>query len=366
LSVVSCQLFVVLSWDVMPGAKVDSIQVIGDFKVALVKFQEYANAALADAEGDLNRTLMWLQTEALFHWQTQARKRKDKVEQCREKVREKRNYVNPITKQPQSAVDEEKALKVAMRRLEEAEARLANVKKYGRVLEKATMDYKGAVQRFTTAVTADIPAACALLENVLRQLASYTALNPELTEVVSETTGDSGGASMARAAGGPGDVSPADLAHGLRERTPDASARLLAPPGAVPAGKWKVRGLERWERERLAKIAGVPFGEVTEPAVAPAGTVILAPGAAAAVRLYAERVPRDSEDETGWYLAPADFTPPGESVRVKLAEVLAVRPDLEEALALPEGTLFVLGLHGVETVLNREHEDLWSTEPAKG
>src|SRR5205085_1761833 len=73
-------------------------------------------------------------------------------------------------------VEEEKALKVALRKLEEAEFKIAAVRKGLKRLEKEFPLYKGSVQRFATDVVVEVPAAAAHLENLLLSLESYTAL----------------------------------------------------------------------------------------------------------------------------------------------------------------------------------------------
>ena len=69
------------------GARVESIDALKHFRVALFKFQEAANAALADAEGDLSSTLNWLENEQYMFWQNQIRKRHELLERAKEAVR---------------------------------------------------------------------------------------------------------------------------------------------------------------------------------------------------------------------------------------------------------------------------------------
>ena len=100
-------------------AKVESLDALKSLKRAVWKFSESANLALTDAEGEMTRALMWLETEQLQYWQTQLRKRADHVERCKEAVRMKKLFKDSTGRYP-STVDEEKALRLAMRRHEEA------------------------------------------------------------------------------------------------------------------------------------------------------------------------------------------------------------------------------------------------------
>ena len=134
-------------------ARVDSTDAIKQFKIALWKFQEAANAALGDAEGEMQRVTLWLENEQHAYWTGQIRKRHDAVEKAKEAVRYKKIFRDSTGSLP-SAVDEEKARALAQRRLKEAEEKLANVKRYTRVLQKEIQLYHGSVQRFATAVQA--------------------------------------------------------------------------------------------------------------------------------------------------------------------------------------------------------------------
>jgi hypothetical protein len=159
----------------MSTARVQSVDALKHFRIAMWKFAEAANVALGDAESEIQRTLMWLQGEQQQFWTAQIRKRHEKVNQCKDAVRQKKLYKDSTGK-PQSAVDEEKALAVAQKRLAEAEQKLINTKRHaGRLLKELHM-YKGATQRFATAVTSDIPNAVATLDRMVQWLEQYLSL----------------------------------------------------------------------------------------------------------------------------------------------------------------------------------------------
>jgi hypothetical protein len=162
---------------VAEGARVESIDALKHFRVALFKFQESANSALADAEGDLHSTLTWLENEQYMFWQNQIRKRHDLLERAKEALRMKKLFKDSSGRTP-SAVEEEKAMLLAKRRLEEAEEKFNNVKKYTRVLQREIQTYKGSVQRFATTVQSDLPVAVAMLDSHVTTLEQYVMLAP--------------------------------------------------------------------------------------------------------------------------------------------------------------------------------------------
>jgi hypothetical protein len=159
----------------MPEARVESIDALKHLKTALLKFAEGANVALSDSESEVIKTINWLENEQTTYWNLQHRKLTELVGRCKEAVRMKRIFKDSSGR-PQSAVEEEKALKVAQRKLEEAEHKMVAVKKAIKLLEKEYPLYRGSVQRFATDVMVEIPIATALLENLVVSLESYTTL----------------------------------------------------------------------------------------------------------------------------------------------------------------------------------------------
>ena len=101
-------------------ARIDSIAELRTFRVALIKFAEACNVALGDAESDMQRTLQWVERDQISYWNNQVAKRAEIVGRCKEAVRMKKLFKSP-TGATQSAVEEEKALRVAIRNYEEPE-----------------------------------------------------------------------------------------------------------------------------------------------------------------------------------------------------------------------------------------------------
>ncbi len=166
------------------SANVDSIDAIKAFKIALIKFAETGMIALSAAEGEVHRTLLWLQLEQPAHWASQLRKRQEALVRANEAFRAKAMFRDASGRTPDTT-QEEKAVQLCKRRIEEAEHKIAAVKKYRGKLEKEFQNYKGGVQRFSSAVQADVPRAADRLERIFAQLDSYVALAAPDTAVAS-------------------------------------------------------------------------------------------------------------------------------------------------------------------------------------
>ena len=169
----------------MSQARVEDVDAVKQVKLALQKFQESANVALSEAESDLIRTMLWIDTEQSAFWQGQVRKRTGLLSQAEERLRMKKVFKDSTGSKP-SSVDEEKAVKIARQRLEEAHHKVAAVAKWKRQMEKISHDYKGSVQRLATTVQIEVPGTIAKLEVMARQLEQYIGYRP--AEVASAAT----------------------------------------------------------------------------------------------------------------------------------------------------------------------------------
>jgi hypothetical protein len=334
-------------------ARIDSVDQLRVFRTYLVKFAEHAMTALADAEGEMQRVLVWLETEANTYWTGQIRKRAEHVEKCKDAVRQKKLFKSP-TGSTQSAVEEEKALRMAQKRLEEADAKLKAVRRYTPKLQKEISMYKGGVQRLATTVSSDIPTAVGRLDRMVAALEAYAAM-----QVSGGGGDDSSGELFSRMARALGDMGP-DVPNykPLRDKT-IALDRKQAVPGDTRLEQWMAGPLHDGIRELFGKIAS----ERRPPA---AGDLIhVEAGAWDAGKIYLERVP-DADDgssagDSGWYLARADGEASADpALSMTVGSLLQGRPDLTELLALPAGYLIVMDMTSVSAILDEKGKDVWA------
>lgn len=343
------------------GARVDSLDVMRSFKTVLWKFQESCVVALGDAESEMQRTLIWLDMEQTNHWKTQIRLRQDVVERAKDDLRQKKVFFDS-TGRPRSAVEEEKALQDAQRRLAEAEAKLVNVRRWTRALQKEVEHYKGAAQRFSGRVNSDIPAAAAHLESLLAELEAYVALDsPGYAG-----NADGGGGSMSNRGQGP-EGSMGLGAGGLRAGGAHRDAAW------APAARVAVAGPEPQERAEAPAVAELKLSVPALPGANAAAVerikadrswaaletkVFMTRATAEAAPLVFHRAdPADVED-SGWRVA-AGTSPVSEWNTLTLAEFAVARPDLRNLLGLPIGFSFIIGAEGIEAVIDAQGQDVW-------
>lgn len=224
------------------GARVESIEVLRRFRAALWKFAEAANLALGDAEGEVQRMVVWLETEQQTFWNHQVRSRTEAVTAAKEKVRSKKLFKDSSGR-AQSAVDEEKALMVAQRRLEEAQQKLENTRKWARRLQRELHNYKGGVQPLATLVAVDIPTAVSTLDKLSGSLDKYVAAEPvtagstiEAAPAAAGGFGGEGDASMSRGDTPTGEpVAPAQPPAGFPQVAAPQAVLATAGPDGSPS-----------------------------------------------------------------------------------------------------------------------------------
>jgi hypothetical protein len=176
---------------------VEDFEVFRQFRATLLKFAQAADKALAHADGEIGRTRSWLETEQGTFWQGQLRKRTEMVAQARDAVRQKKLYLDSTGRRP-SAVEEEKVLAKCLRAVEEAEFKIAAVKKAIPKLEKEAGIYRGGVSRLMGDMTVEIPRAITLLDRLAGSLEAYVQIAAPSAGVAGGTETATGGETMAR------------------------------------------------------------------------------------------------------------------------------------------------------------------------
>ena len=155
------------------AARVSSINALKDFKRALGSFATVINTAIGEAQSDLQRTTWWVQQDRLTHWQVQKRKRTTQLAQAKSELF-RAQVASPD--QRVSATLERKAVDQAQQRLDEAETKLANIKRWSRLLEREIILYKGHCQQLARAIDGEVPAALLRLDKMVGALEKYVRI----------------------------------------------------------------------------------------------------------------------------------------------------------------------------------------------
>ena len=157
-------------------AHIDSPEVIRDFRNHLVKFDASSHQAISGIQSDAQRVIQWLRYEQLQHWKQELRKSSDVLQQAKSAYMIARDAAHVYGKS--SCVDEERALRKAERRKEEAEQKLKAVKKWMGIVERETEKLMGPVNNLSSVLDVATPRALAKLDRLTRDLEEYLRVAP--------------------------------------------------------------------------------------------------------------------------------------------------------------------------------------------
>jgi hypothetical protein len=157
-------------------ASVRSIDSLKDLRVALALYGEDALGALGAVEAEVRRTLRWLQEERPVYWTDQIKRRREQVSAARAEVFKKNlqkrgDYTPPMSEQKEN-------LRKAELSLQDAEKRLAAVKKWQPLFKQAVLEYHASVQRIKDLTSADVPRAVNVLTRMIDALEAYLRVAP--------------------------------------------------------------------------------------------------------------------------------------------------------------------------------------------
>lgn len=330
------------------AARVESVDAIKELRVYLTKFQEAGSLALGDADSDINRTIRQLEGEWPTFWTGQVRKRQEILQKAEEAFRFKRLYKDSSGNIP-SAVEEQKAVQVAKKNLQDAQEKLTSVKRWSKQIQKELVLYRGGVARITNAIAAGMPAAIAHLGATVDNLEKYMGITAETGEpgapeaaAAGVGAGQEGGPSMARASDEMEAEEPLDPAA-LRAGAP--SAETISAAATAEAGP-------------VSLACGVPTSEQTSALAALTNgqaltddqRIAISPEAMSSGRIYFLR------GANGWCICPVDQGDSQVYNTVSAGDLRSGRPDLADVLKLPPGSLVVIDSGGIAAVFNQANE----------
>jgi hypothetical protein len=157
-------------------AAVHSIDELKNFRVALALYGEDTLATLGAVEAEVRRTVRWLHEERPAYWQDQIKRRREQVALARSEV-----FRRNLQKRPDytPAMSEQKeALRKAEASLQDAEKRLALVRKWRPTLDHAVLEYHASIQRLKDLSAADVPSAVNLMTRIIDALEAYLRVAP--------------------------------------------------------------------------------------------------------------------------------------------------------------------------------------------
>lgn len=174
------------------SAHVHTLESLDLARVAVQRFAEDVQTALAEVDSDALRTVSCLQQDRLLHWQREVRRREERVQQARSELTRK-ELTSSQTKP--SCVEERKALERAKAALERAEQRLLATRRWAPLVEREFHVYRKQVAAIQDFVAREMPRAAERLEAMRVSLLGYAAVgrgpasrSPEVSNVAASDT----------------------------------------------------------------------------------------------------------------------------------------------------------------------------------
>jgi hypothetical protein len=157
-------------------AEVHSIEALKDFRAMLALYAEDTLAALGAVEAEVRRTVQWLQQDRPVYWQEQIKRRRELVASARSEV-----FRRKLQKKPDYSPSMSEPMEILRRAeasLQDAEKRLAMVRKWQPLLNHAVLEYHGSIQRIKDLAANDVPRAVSTLVRIIEALEAYLRVAP--------------------------------------------------------------------------------------------------------------------------------------------------------------------------------------------
>jgi hypothetical protein len=157
-------------------ATVLSVEALTQFRAGLALYGDDTLAAIGAVEAEVRRTVVWLEQNRPGYWADQIKRRRELVSQARgdvyrKKLQKRPDYTPPMSEQVEN-------LRKAEASLQEAEKRLALVRKWQPRLQHAVLEYHASVQRLKDIAATDIPNAALLLGRIVDAIEAYLRVQP--------------------------------------------------------------------------------------------------------------------------------------------------------------------------------------------
>jgi hypothetical protein len=219
------------------SANVRSIEALKEFKNGLIAFADDARVIIDGVDMEVRRTRNWLERDQLAYWRTQVKRRQEDVAAARTELH--RRKISQMNSDAISDTEQKEALKLAQRRLVEAEEKVETIKRWIPVLEHAIHEYHSQVQPLGDHLAGGFENTLSLMDRMVDALEAYLSLRapeaPRLPPVE--------GTSSAAQAAAPGMATAANAAPaGPESGSEEAGGATEAEPDAVGTAPSEDRG----------------------------------------------------------------------------------------------------------------------------
>src|SRR5258707_13620513 len=155
------------------SAHVTSVEAIEAFRTSLILYVSKARPALEEVSAEVLRTELWLENDQRVHWEGQFRRRAKALEQAQQALSSAR-----MSSLQNAGTAEQMAVHKAKHAVEEAEAKLKQLKYWNREFDGRVEPLVKQLQKLHTFLANDFVQAAAYLSQTVNTLASYAEVAP--------------------------------------------------------------------------------------------------------------------------------------------------------------------------------------------
>lgn len=155
------------------AARVLAVDSLDEFRQALTEYADAARIALEAVDSEVRRARQWLEEQMSF-WKAEVRRAEEEVFEARQELARKKMMDkddNPVDWMP-----ELKALQKAQAKLRYCEDKVEVTRHWMRQLQHELEEYEGPARGLKSILEADLPRACAVLEDKRETLQEYLDL----------------------------------------------------------------------------------------------------------------------------------------------------------------------------------------------
>lgn len=160
------------------GAHVSSIDALESFRANLIVFRSKARPALEEISAEILRTRLWLENDQRVYWENQVRRRALVLEEAKKEL-----FSAQMSNLQDATTLEIMAVRRAERALDEAQGRLAVVKRWNREFGSRVEPLARQLEKLQSVLATDMPKAEHFLAQAVKTLDAYTsAPAPSVTD----------------------------------------------------------------------------------------------------------------------------------------------------------------------------------------
>lgn len=149
-------------------AQITSVEAIESFRASLIVYLSQTRPLLEEISREAVQTRLWLQNDQRRHWELELRRRQRKLEEARQEL-----FAAKLSSLQGTSSLQYMAVQRAQQAVQEAESKLAALKKWNRELEDRAAPLTKQVEQLQGFLFMDMGRAVAYLDQVLNALAAY-------------------------------------------------------------------------------------------------------------------------------------------------------------------------------------------------